>query len=85
MQKQLEKILEENLFIRKNLAKVNSLTSREKEIIKLLSQGYNSNQIAEKLCISLHTVNTHRKNLWQKLEIKSYAELLKFAQQFGFL
>lgn len=82
MQKQLEKVLEENLFIRNNLAKVNSLTRREKEIMKLISLGYNSKQMAEKLFISTYTVSTHRKNIWHKLDINSYAELLKFARQF---
>lgn len=82
MHKQIEKILEENLFIRNNLSKLNSLTPREKEIMKLISQGNSTNDIAEKLFISTHTVSTHRKNIWHKLEISSYAELLHFAQQF---
>lgn len=82
MQKQMEKVLEQNLFIRKNLARVNSLSRREKEIMRLIARGYSSRQIAEQLFISPHTVNTHRKNIWYKLDINSYAELLKFARQF---
>lgn len=85
MQKKVEKILEENLFIKKNLPKLNSLTDREKEIIKLIFKGHNSNQIAEKLFISPHTVRTHRKNIWAKLEINSYTQLLKFAGQFDLM
>lgn len=82
MQQKLEKILEENLFIKKNLPKLNSLTPREKEIIKLILKGYNTKQIAEALFISAHTVSTHRKNIWHKLEISSYTELYKFAGEF---
>lgn len=85
MQKQVEKILEENLFIRSNLPKINSLTHREKEIIQLILKGHNSSQVAERLSISPHTVRTHRKNIWHKLEISSYTELLKFAGQFDLL
>lgn len=83
IQKQIETILDENLLIKKNLPKFNSLTKREKEIIPLIFQGYNSKQIADLLCVSPHTVQTHRKNIWRKLEINSYAELLKICQQFG--
>jgi DNA-binding CsgD family transcriptional regulator/DNA-binding FrmR family transcriptional regulator len=82
MQQKLEKILEENLFIKKNLSKLNSLTPREKEIIKLILKGYNTKQVAEELFISAHTVSTHRKNIWHKLEISSYTELYKFAGEF---
>lgn len=83
--KQIEKVLEENLFIKKNLSKVTNLTSREKEIIKLIARGQTSQQISEQLFISIHTVRTHRKNIWQKLEIKSYAELFKYAGEFHLL
>lgn len=44
------------------------LTNREFEIIKLIAHGYTSEQIAEKLFISVHTVNTHRKNILNKSE-----------------
>lgn len=85
MQDQVKKILEENLYIKNNLHTLKSLTSREKEIIKLIFQGYSSKQIAEKLFISPHTVTTHRKNIKKKLEIKSYNELYKFAVEFDLI
>ena len=44
------------------------LTNREFEIIKLIAEGYDSDQIAEKLFISVHTVNTHRRNILNKSE-----------------
>lgn len=85
MQDQVKKILEENLYIKNNLHYLNSLTSREKEIIRLIFQGFRSRQIAEKLFISPHTVSTHRKNIKNKLEIKSYNELYKFAVEFDLI
>lgn len=85
MQKQVEKILEENKYLRRNMHKLENLTRREKEIIKLISCGITSNQIAEQLFLSPHTVKTHRKNIWQKLGINSYAELLKFGEQFNLI
>ena len=85
MQKEIEKLLEENQFIKKNLHKLNALTSREKEIIKLILKGHSSNKIAEMLFISPHTVSTHRKNIKHKLKIKNYNELYKFASEFDLL
>lgn len=54
------------------------LGKREREIINLLAEGYTSTQIAEKLSISYHTVRTHRKNVLQKLEMKSTNELVAY-------
>ncbi|MCC9168141.1 response regulator transcription factor [Pontibacter harenae] len=83
--RQLEKVLEENVYLKKNFKKFSALTRREKEIMRLISQGRTSAQIAEQLFLSPHTVITHRKNIWQKLEIRSYAELLKFSEHFDLL
>lgn len=59
--------------------KSHNLTTREMEILKLISDDYTSQQIAEKLFISLNTVDTHRKNMAQKLNVTGKAGLLKFA------
>lgn len=53
------------------------LTKRELEILVLLDQAYNSEQIAEKLFISIHTVRTHRKNLLHKTSCDNTIDLLK--------
>lgn len=53
------------------------LSSREKDIIVLLKEGLTSKEIAEKLFISELTVQTHRKNIMNKLEVRNVAELLK--------
>lgn len=57
------------------------LTSREKEVIKLISKQFSTNQIAEKLFISQRTVEGHRNNLLLKTESKNVAGLLVYALQ----
>lgn len=60
------------------LAKFNQLSKREKEIAFLVAQGQTSGEIAEKLFLSLLTVNTHRRNLFQKLGFKNVVQLSAF-------
>ncbi|MFW6157245.1 MAG: response regulator [Balneolaceae bacterium] len=56
-----------------------NLTNREVEILNLIVDGYTSQEIAEKLYISPRTVDTHRANLMQKLELNNTAALVRFA------
>jgi DNA-binding NarL/FixJ family response regulator len=56
-----------------------NLTYSEKEIIKLIADGYTTKEIALKRHISTHTVMTHRKNIFRKLEINNVSELIRFA------
>jgi DNA-binding CsgD family transcriptional regulator len=53
-----------------------SLTPREKEIIQLVSQGYSSKDIAAKLFISKHTVESHRKHILHKLKVKNAPQMV---------
>lgn len=55
------------------------ITSREQEILQLVVDGYTSKEIADELFISPRTVDTHRSNLMQKLELKNIADLVRFA------
>ncbi len=55
------------------------VSEREVEIIKLIATGLSNKQIADKLCLSLHTVNTHRKNILQKLKVNNTAGVVMFA------
>ncbi len=57
----------------------NVLTEREKEILQLIAEGMTNQSIAESLCISVTTVDTHRKNIMSKLGIHSVAGLVKYA------
>jgi len=55
------------------------VSEREIEIIKHIAFGLSNKQIADKLCLSLHTVNTHRKNIMQKLYVNNTAGVVMFA------
>ncbi|MBQ2539165.1 MAG: helix-turn-helix transcriptional regulator [Bacteroidales bacterium] len=55
------------------------LSDRESEVLVLVAQGNSSKEIADKLNISIHTVNTHRKNITHKTGIKSVAGLAVYA------
>lgn len=57
------------------------ITKREKEIVKLIVQGYTSAEIANLLFISTRTVETHRSNLMNKLELKNTAALVRYAME----
>lgn len=79
----IRKVLDENIFIKYNFEIFATLTRREKSIISLVANGLSSQQIADKLFISIHTVNTHRKNIILKTDCRSFAKLLKFAIAFN--
>ncbi|MBQ0161318.1 MAG: response regulator transcription factor [Bacteroidales bacterium] len=55
------------------------LSERENEVLVLVAKGLSSKEIADQLCISIHTVNTHRKNITHKTGIKSVAGLAVYA------
>ncbi len=55
------------------------LTHREIEVVKLICEGLLYKEIAERLNISVRTVETHKKNIFDKLEIKNSVELVKYA------
>lgn len=83
--RKLSKLVEENEYAMKNHNKFVSLTQREKQIISLLAEGKSSQEISEVLFISYHTVTTHRKNISRKLNIRTFSELLKFANAFDLI
>ncbi|MFM9907698.1 MAG: response regulator [Chitinophagaceae bacterium] len=61
------------------LSNVPVLSSREKEVLQLIADGFTNPQIATKLFISLHTVDSHRKNLLTKFDVNNTASLIKLA------
>ena len=61
------------------------LSEREKAILKLISDGNTSMQIAKKLFASIHTIETYRKNLLLKFEAKNVSEMVKKAVTEGFI
>lgn len=65
--------------------KLKHLTKREIEVIKLIVQELSSSEIAEKLFISLGTVETHRHNIFKKLNVKNSIGLVKFALKYDLI
>jgi DNA-binding NarL/FixJ family response regulator len=60
-----------------------TLTRREREILKLIGEGHKNRQIADELCISVKTVEKHRANLMEKLDLHSASALTAFAMEKG--
>jgi DNA-binding NarL/FixJ family response regulator len=59
------------------------LTTREREVLQLLAEGKNNKDVAALLNLSLYTVETHRSNIFQKLNLHSQAELILYAIRKG--
>src|SRR3972149_4174551 len=77
-----EKVIEgylEGKKILKSRTSWETLTQREREILKLIAEGYRNKQIADDLCISVKTVEKHRANLMEKLDLHSIQALTTFA------
>lgn len=85
MSQKVNRILDENIYMKKNFKKFSVLTKREKEIITLLTQGYDNPSIAEHLFISRYTVEQHRKNIRFKTGYKSLADIISFAIAFDLI
>lgn len=78
----LSSLIQENKFVSKNIRKFASLTTREREILKLIAEGKTCSAISDMLFISLHTVHNHRKHINKKLEVSSLSQLMKYAVEF---
>lgn len=61
------------------------LSKREQEVLKMIAEGKKSSEIAQLLFISINTVDTHRKNILAKCEVKNTAELMSFASKNGLI
>ena len=60
-----------------------NLSAREVEILKLIAKGFSTAKIADSLHISVHTVNSHRKNILKKLKLSSPIQLVAYAHEIG--
>lgn len=83
-EKVIEGYLEERRIV-KTKTTWDTLTKREREILKLIAEGYKNKEIADYLCVSLKTVEKHRTNLMKKLDIHNVATLTAFAMEKGLL
>lgn len=81
----IERLIQENTFLRQKHLVYASLSKREKEVLRLLATGHNSQEIANQLHISEATAKTHRKNIRSKLAAESNFDLLQFAQAFNLI
>lgn len=85
-----KKVIKGYLFMKEGkdsynpLSKTN-LTSKEREILQLIAEGYSSREIAKLINTSAKTVDTHRNNLMKKLEIHRKSELIKYAIKHGII
>ena len=69
----------------KAVLEVDSLTLREREVLKLIAEGKSSKEIANLLFISVFTVNNHRASIMEKLNLKKATDLVKYAIQKGYI
>ncbi len=74
LQKELSSKAERKIF-----SWINLLTEREVQILQMIAEGNTNAQIADRLSISIRTVDTHRKNIMSKLNIHNVAGLVKYA------
>ena len=81
----LEILLARKTIRRKTRPNSGGLTTTEVEIVKLLSTGLTSKEIADRKRVSIHTIITHRKNIFRKLAINNSTELMLFAMRAGFI
>lgn len=65
--------------------RLDRLSDREKEVLKLLAEGLSNREIAELLCLSVKTVMSHRASIMEKLDIHNRTELVKFAIRAGLI
>ena len=63
----------------------NDLTLREKEILRMLAKGMVNKAISEQLCISIYTVETHRRNIMKKLSLHNLSDIIKYALVHGLI
>jgi len=81
----LKRAEEQDRSEKKAGAESTGLTKRETEVLRYIAMGYTNRQIAEALFLSFRTVNTHRANLMQKLDIHDTAGLVRHAISLGLL
>jgi len=63
----------------------NNISRREQEVLRLIADEHNSHQIAEELCVSYETAQSHRKSLRKKLKVKNSAGMVRVAFETGLL
>lgn len=81
----VSRLLDENIFLREHYQQFATLTEREREILKHLTLSLSATEIAELLSLSVHTVETHRKNIKKKLGVNTTYDLSLYARAFDLI
>ncbi|MET4108267.1 helix-turn-helix transcriptional regulator [Hymenobacter sp. UYP22] len=81
----VQRLVDENNFLRQHAATFASLTGREREVLRLLALGHSAPEIAAQLFISPQTAETHRRNVRQKLGATTAFELSEYARAFDLI
>ena len=61
------------------------LSQRELQIIRLSAEGLKASEIAERIYLSVHTVNTHRQRIYAKMDVKNVSDMLRKATELGII
>ena len=85
MYPQTEHLLLSHAVSAEDAADVSQLTRREAQILALIAEGHTAREIAEQLVISPRTVDRHRENLLDKLELRNRVELTRYAIRVGLI
>ena len=85
MNEQVAAYVEEAMGVRARRIADFGLSKREIEIIRLSAEGLSAAQIAERIFLSVHTVNTHRQRIYSKMDVKNVTEMLHKADEMGLL
>ena len=77
--------VEEAMQMRKRMISDVGLTDREMQIIHFCAEGLSAAEIASRLYISVHTVNTHRQHIYAKMDVKNVSDMIHKAGEMGII
>jgi DNA-binding CsgD family transcriptional regulator len=80
--RKVSRMIEESSFKRENQHIFDCLSEREREILNFIANGVSNQEIADRLFLSVNTIETHRKNIKAKLNARTNRELIQFARAF---
>jgi DNA-binding NarL/FixJ family response regulator len=84
-----EKVVSSYLQVNKNsqepTTRWDSITQRERQVLKLIAEGHTNKSMADYLCISVKTVEKHRANLMKKLDLHNVSALTTYAMEKGII
>ena len=74
----IERIIGEMTFMKENIEKFKRLSTRNKEVLSLMAKFHKADDIGNRLCIEVNTVNTHKKKIKEVLSVEDNFEILKY-------